>query len=181
MLCVCMFEKYFEKCLSAPIFVMILVSLRTHTKCLFLKIFQKSVCVKRDIFLWASDYELSTYSKSLSRYFTFPLDSAILPLLSRKPYHWMFDGHARVIIQSQRKLVGLFKNCGKGLRSFYRSNIERVIEGLWSFNRRVFAKESHVRGTWLFLFEATSEGHPRGAHVQSVLCFSYFNLGFMVI
>ena len=33
-------------------------------------------------------------------FFSLPLDSAILPLVNRKPYHWMFEGQARVIVQS---------------------------------------------------------------------------------
>ena len=62
--------------------------------------------------------------KSLSCYFPLPLDSVILPLVSRKPYHWMCEEQARVIVQSQRKLVGRFSNCRKGIRSFTEGNIE---------------------------------------------------------
>ena len=49
--------------------------------------------------LWASNYDQSTYSKSLCSFPT-PLDSAILHLVGKEPYYWMWVtgvGHRTVI------------------------------------------------------------------------------------
>ena len=69
-------------------------------KVFVLKIFQKSVCVKKVFEVFASKRLRTIYLlKSLSCYFSFPLDSAILSLVNRKPYRWMFEGRMWVIIQ----------------------------------------------------------------------------------
>ena len=60
-----------------------------HTKCLLLKIFQKSVCEKDICFCEQAINSILPLLKSLSPYFPPPLDSAILPLVSREPYRWM--------------------------------------------------------------------------------------------
>ena len=80
-------------------FVMILISVENAYKVFVLKIFQNSVCVKRDVFM-SRRLKAIYLLISLSRYFPLPLDSVVLLLVSRNPYHWMFEGHAWVIIQS---------------------------------------------------------------------------------
>ena len=108
-------------------FVMILVSLRMHTKCfLSLKNIQKSVCEK--MFVLKFDYERAINS-CLPTQKSFVLFLLLQIVIS---YHQLVgshiigcEGHAWVIVQSQKAtLQDTLEIFCKGLRSFNERNIE---------------------------------------------------------
>ena len=136
--CVCdFFESIFEKCHCLGELCNDSRLYNNVYKVLtFENISWKSVSVFEICFemLWASNYEHSTYSKSLI-YFPPPLDISTLPLIDKKPYHWMWRDMHRLLYSHRRQLVGRFSNCRKGLRSFYRRQHRRIIEGLRYFYR----------------------------------------------
>ena len=120
------FESTFEKCLCLGELCNDSRLYKNVYKVLtFENILWKVLVCFKDVlkFLWASNYEHSTYSKSLC-FFPPPLDNVILPLVSKKPYHWMWRDMRGSSYSHRRQLVGCFSNFHKGLRSFTEGNIE---------------------------------------------------------
>ena len=107
-----------------------------RTKAFFKIIFQTHKST-RYLKNWAKHLRtIYLYSKGLF-FSSYPLDNAILLLVSRYPYHWMFEGRlkGRTVVKTTYKdaLAILFK----GLDHLPKGNC-RVIERLWSFDLRVF-------------------------------------------
>ena len=129
---------------------MILVSIKMYTKCWLLKIFllKVLVCFKRCFEKFVSKKLWTFYllKRSLCS-FPPPLDSAILPLIGKKFYYWMWRDGCGSLYSHRRQPMRRFSNCRDGLRSFYRRQHRRVIEGL----------RSCIRGS--LLKYPTFEGH----------------------
>ena len=119
---------------------------------------------------------LPYFTQRLSCVFN-PFNNVVSPLcLMNNLALGCLAGQARVIVYNH------WKQLVRRSRNFVRDEIilskatSRVIEGLQSlFYRRVIARVSHIRGTWLY-FWGNKRGYPRGARVRSVLVSSYFIL-----
>ena len=138
----------------------------------------KCWCVERCFVLkclWERNYECSTYSKGSVYSFPPPLDNVILPLICKKPYHWMWRGRRGSSYSHRRQLVRRFRNFCKGLRSFYRRQHWRIIEGLWSLDLRVFAKDSLLSRDMTVLFSQHNQnGNTLEMYICKCVVFSYF-------
>ena len=93
MLCVCMFENTLKMPKYGK-FVMILVSVKNEYKVFILENISGKVFVKKRCFLFClcepAINNILPLLKDLSYYFPPSLNSVILPLVSRKPYRWMW-------------------------------------------------------------------------------------------
>ena len=140
------------------------------------------MCEKIILYVFMSKQLCAIYLLKKYLFFSsFPLDSVIRPLVSRQPYHWMFEGYARVIVQSQKATSkDTLAISFKGLDHLLKVTFKRVIEGLRSLISRASAKASpRSRDMTVFVPKATREVTLE-VWVCKVTCVSviYFELGF---